>query len=266
MNISPDRLSRTDKIASCEQKSVCQACSVSWCELDSEAGVADPGLKYKFWQKKVLFWRHIVKFSKLTMLATPEHPQSLKLCQKRSISTQKLPKKFLIFFSKIIFSQYFPKISTPQNPKFRDLADPGEIWPGLAGLAGVILWLDQSDLEILDFEVAKIGGNNAKKYFLKKKPKNSWEAFVSTYIFSDIVLGFGGAPESLTESISRISRYVFKKAPFFVRTCTFIVSSLRIQLVCREDLLPNLVSTEPPQELFCTSYSDSTNTLTALFQ
>ena len=57
---------------------------------------------------------------------------------------------------------------------------------------------DRSDLEILDVEVAKFWENIAKKYFLKKKSKNSWEASVSKYFISDIVLDFGGAAESLT--------------------------------------------------------------------
>ena len=37
---------------------------------------------------------------------------------------------------------------------------------------------------------------------------------MSKYFVSDIVLGFGGAAESLTQSISRISRYVLKKVLF----------------------------------------------------
>ena len=83
-------------------------------------------------------------------------------------------------------------------------------------MAGV--WLDRSDLEIWDFEVSKIWGNIAKKYFLEKKPKNSWEAFVSKYFISGIVLDFGGAVESLTWSISRIFS---KKDLFFIQKVVF---------------------------------------------
>ena len=74
------------------------------------------------------------------------------------------------------------------------------------------IWLDRPDLEILDFEVSKFWGNIAKKYFSGKKPKNSWEAFVTKYFISDIVLDSGGAAESLTWSISRI----FSKKDLFL--------------------------------------------------
>ena len=63
------------------------------------------------------------KFMKWTMFASPQHPQTQKLCGKRSISTQKLQRKKHIFFTEIIFSRYFSHFSTSQNPKFRDLAD-----------------------------------------------------------------------------------------------------------------------------------------------
>ena len=64
-------------------------------------------------------------FRKRMMFTRSQHPQNPKLCGKRSISTQKLPTKKIIFFSKIIFSQYFWDFSTRQNPNIRDLADPG---------------------------------------------------------------------------------------------------------------------------------------------
>ena len=93
-----------------------------------------------------------------------------------------------------------------------DLADPA---------IGSVISPDRSDPEILDFEMSKIWENIAKKYFLEKKSKISWEAFVSKYFISGIVLDFGGAAESLTQSISRISRYVLQKGPFFSQKVSF---------------------------------------------
>ena len=64
-------------------------------------------------------------FRKSMMFTRSQHPQNQKLCGKRSISTQKLPTKKNVVFSKIEKSQYFWDFSTRQNPKIRDLADPG---------------------------------------------------------------------------------------------------------------------------------------------
>ena len=60
------------------------------------------------------------------------------------------------------------------------------------------VWMDRSDLENFEFDVSKFWRNIAKKYFLEKNSKCSWEAFASKYFISDIVLGSGGAAESLT--------------------------------------------------------------------
>ena len=74
----------------------------------------------------------------------------------------KASQEFFDFFSKNIFSQYFPKFSTPQNLKFRDLADPA-ICMDLADPAiGSVISPDRSNLEILDFEVSKFFENIAK--------------------------------------------------------------------------------------------------------
>ena len=64
------------------------------------------------------------KIMKLMMFGRSQHPQNQKLCGKRSISAQKLPRKKMIFFAEIIFSHYFSLFSTSQNSKFRDLGDP----------------------------------------------------------------------------------------------------------------------------------------------
>ena len=60
-------------------------------------------------------------------------------------------------------------------------------------------------------------GKYCEKIFFEKKSKNSWEAFVSKYFVSDIVLGFRGAAESLTQSISRISRSDLEKGLFLLK-------------------------------------------------
>ena len=58
------------------------------------------------------------------MLERPQHPQTPKLCGKRSISITVLTMKKRYFFTKIIFSQYFWDFSTPQSKDFRDFGDP----------------------------------------------------------------------------------------------------------------------------------------------
>ena len=64
------------------------------------------------------------KFAKWTLLEPPQHPQTRKLCGKRTISIIFSIKKKKVFFSKMIFSQYFWDFSTHQSKDFRDLGDP----------------------------------------------------------------------------------------------------------------------------------------------
>ena len=64
-------------------------------------------------------------FRKWMMFTRSQHPQNQKLCGKRSISTQKLPAKKIIFFRKSIFRKIFEIFRLLKNPKFRDFADPG---------------------------------------------------------------------------------------------------------------------------------------------
>ena len=61
------------------------------------------------------------KIAKWMLLERPQHPQTPKLCGKRSISITFITMKKHIFFTKIIFSQYFWNFSTPQSNDFRDL-------------------------------------------------------------------------------------------------------------------------------------------------
>jgi len=65
------------------------------------------------------------KIAKWMRLERPQHPQTPKLCGKRSISITFLTMKKTYFFTKIIFSQYFWDFSTPQSKDFRDFGDPG---------------------------------------------------------------------------------------------------------------------------------------------
>ena len=74
------------------------------------------------------------KIAKSMVLERPQHPQTPKLCGKRSISIIFPTKKKMFFLAKIIFSQYFWDFSTRQNPKIRDLTDPG-ICPSLIIIA-----------------------------------------------------------------------------------------------------------------------------------
>ena len=91
--------------------------------MDSEAGVADPGLKYKFAEKNPFSktYREILEIDCVSDSAAP--PKSKNMPEMKYLDT-KASQEFFDFFSKNIFSQYFPKFSTPQYPKFRDLADP----------------------------------------------------------------------------------------------------------------------------------------------
>ena len=103
--------------------------------------------------------------------------------------------------------------------------------PGIYGWF-IPLWLPKNT-ENAQAYISRIG-----QYFLydstiegvaekKTDIKFSWEAFVSKYFISGIVLDFGGAAESLTRSISRN----FSKKDFLIQKGGFFVSSLRIQLV-----------------------------------
>ena len=124
--------------------------------------------------------------------------------------------KILIFFQKIFFRNI--------SPNFRHLKIQNfEIWliqpygwtparpvrPARSRQIGQIskFWI----LRCRNF--AKI----LRKIFFEKKTKFSWEAFVSKYFVSDIVLGFAGAAESLTQSISRISRSDLEKGLFLLK-------------------------------------------------
>ncbi len=63
------------------------------------------------------------------MLERSQHPQTPKLCGKLSIGNVFLCRKNMIFFTKNIFSQYFPDFLVPQDSEFQDLADPGCVRP-----------------------------------------------------------------------------------------------------------------------------------------
>ena len=65
------------------------------------------------------------KTAKWTMLERPQHPQTPKLCGKRCISITFLTTKKHIFFTKIIFSQYFWDFLTLQGKDFAIWPDPG---------------------------------------------------------------------------------------------------------------------------------------------
>ena len=58
------------------------------------------------------------------MLERSQHPQTPKLCGKRSIDIIFGYRKKCIFFTKNIFAQYFLTFSTPQDCEFRDFDDP----------------------------------------------------------------------------------------------------------------------------------------------
>ena len=120
-------------------------------ELDSEA----EDEKDTFWEKNGPFWRtyrEILEIDCVSDSAAPPEPQTMS--ETKYLDAKPSQEKFGIF-SKIIFSQYFHKFSTPQNPKFRDLTGLA-IWPiRNVSISVWPVWLVRPDLEILDFEVSK---------------------------------------------------------------------------------------------------------------
>ena len=92
------------------------------CENELESEAEDE--KDTFWEKKSPFWRthrEILEIDCVSDSAAPPRPKTMS--ETKYLHT-KASQEFFDFFPKNIFSQYFPKCSTSQNPKFRDLADP----------------------------------------------------------------------------------------------------------------------------------------------
>ena len=71
-------------------------------------------------------YREILEIDHVSDSAAP--PKSKTMPEMKYLDTKASQENF-DFFPKNIFSQYFPKISTSQNPKFRDLADPAKMCP-----------------------------------------------------------------------------------------------------------------------------------------
>ena len=95
---------------------------ISGYELDSEA----EDEKDTFWEKNGPFWRTYREILEIDCVSDSAAPPKSKTMPEMKYLDTKASQEFFDFFSKNIFSQYFPKISTAQNPKFRDLT-------GLAG-------------------------------------------------------------------------------------------------------------------------------------
>ena len=89
-------------------------------ELDSEA----EDEKDTFWEKNGPFWRTYREILEIDCVSDSAAPPKCKTMPEMKYLDTKASQEFFDFFSKNIFSQYFPKFSTPQNPKFRDLTDP----------------------------------------------------------------------------------------------------------------------------------------------
>ena len=117
------------------------------------------------------------KIAKSMVLERPQHPQTPKLCGKRSISIIFPTKNF---FSKIRKSQYFWDFSTRQNPKIRDLADPGMCpYLHMAKPCEVVWAMDFVGFREYESDIFEIFHRHAKPVLPKVAPGSLASAFIT---------------------------------------------------------------------------------------